>query len=375
MTCDKKKLALRILNFLALLCSASSPSLVPLICFKIIGLNMKHGMARSMPTAMAWYGVIHIYFGFPVADAVKYGRIALGLQEALKYHECKAQVTALCEGMIFTFVDRSEYEKPLHNGYLAGLESGDVRNAMICAQCICLRSFDCGQQLADVASTLEKFSNLMREYNTLTLLGVNLVYEEVVGKLTGHLTSSRDRAVLKRSTLNGANCSNVEKEHAYFGQMMLAYFLDDYNLAWHASNELVCIPRPISLILFRASFFRFLTAVALIRTGSSNKTAFIKAAKSCRKTIKKISEKVPLNFRMQHELIEAEWAVYRRKFALAEKCFSSSVELCAESGKIRFEALAWERFGLYYISRGNEELGYDRLRTAHKLYGKWGEIM
>ena len=256
MTCEKISLALRILNFLALLCAATNQtSLVSLICFKIIRLNIEHGISRSMPTAMAWYGVIHLYAGFPVADAVKYGRIALGLLEALNCHEGKAQVSALCHGMIFTFVDPSECVKPLHTGCMAGLEGGDVMNAMICAQVICLLSFHSGQPLAVVASTLEKFSHLMREYNTSTLLGVNLIYEQVVEKLTERLTLWRDRAVLSGTKLNGTSCSNMEKEHACLVQMMLAYFLDDYNLAWRASNELVCIPRRVSLISFHAVFY------------------------------------------------------------------------------------------------------------------------
>eukprot|EP00956_Cyclotella_meneghiniana_P018119 scaffold29929_cov75-Cyclotella_meneghiniana.AAC.1 len=55
-----------------------------------------------------------------------------------------------------------------------------------------------------------------------------------------------------------------------------------------------------------------------------------------------------------------------------EQNFISAIELFSKLGRTHLEALAWERFGAHYLKCGNQELAYEKLRKAHKLYRKWG---
>ena len=58
LTGEKMALALHYLNAVALISAAVVPNLLPLICFKLLELNLKHGISTTMPAAVAWYGVI-----------------------------------------------------------------------------------------------------------------------------------------------------------------------------------------------------------------------------------------------------------------------------------------------------------------------------
>lgn len=230
--------ALRVLNLIAVLCAGTKTQMTALVCLKIVELNMKYGMSNTMPVAIAWYGVMLKRSGrFPVAEAYKYAGIALKLQDELKSYGSHAQVAAICHGMInSTLYNFSECIKPLEDGHIEGLQAGDVRHAMICAHILCSMTFYSGRSLTHVAATLEKYSQLMREYNTPAVLGVNFIYEQVVKLLTSHLRPSRKQSFTLKGSIS-PNKTQMEKEHASAGQALTAYILDDYPSACKASEE------------------------------------------------------------------------------------------------------------------------------------------
>ncbi|KAL7520344.1 hypothetical protein ACHAWX_005068 [Stephanocyclus meneghinianus] len=378
---ERMNAALRLLHFIALLCAAGKPKMTPLVCFKLLELNIKFGISSTMPTAMTWYGVILIHFGYAASEAAKYGQIALRLQDVLECTDTRAQraqVAALFYGMINTYSSNlSDCIKPLFDGHICGLQSGDVRHAMVCAQAIGTLSFHSGQELTLVAATLEKFGLLMKDYNTTTLFGVNQIYEQAVANLTGRLTSPRERGTPKGSAFNKHDtCSKtpLENEHALTMQVMIAYLLDDYDLAWRTSENLHKSQRPASLMFYVAAFFEGMTALAFAPIKGSRKTNVMKAIKSSRKSVEKISKKSPINFDHFRHLIEAEYATFLKQFASAERSFLLSVEHASESGATHLEALAWERWAHCHLTLGDLDVAYEKLRIAHNLYAKWGEI-
>jgi len=373
MTNERMNATLRYLNQVAFVCAAMDSKLLPLVCFKIIEMNMKYGISPTMPTAIGWFGVMTIRAGLPVSEGARYARIALRLQDALKCTATRAQVAAVCYGIIHTTANGLPDCTNLYEGYICGLQSGDIRHAMLCAHYLCSLPFHYGKNLVYVATTLEMYTRSMVEHNTMRLLGINKVYQQVVVKLTGCLSSLHDRA-----WLNGIRftCSKVpfENEHAITLQILVAYILDDYDLAWKTSAELCNIPRQTNLMLFVVPFFHGMTALALLaHTKGSRKRHLNKIIKSCRKTLMNGMKKSLINARHYQHLIEAEYATFHKKFDTAERYFSLSIEAAATSGVTHIHALAWERFGYYYLMRDDRDLAYEKLRMAHTIYTKWGK--
>lgn len=373
MTNERMNATLRYLNQVALACAAIDSKLLPLVCFKIIEMNLKHGISPTMPTAIGWFGVITIRAGLPISEAAKYGRIAIRLQDALKCTATEAQVAAVCYGIIHTVANGVFNCTNLYEGYICGLQSGDIRHAMLCAHYLCSLPFHYGKNLAYVATTLEVYTRSMMEHNTMRLLGINKAYQHVVAKLTGCLSSFHERA-----RLNGISftCSKVpfENEHATALQILVAYILDDYDLAWKTSAELCNIPRQTNLMLFVVPFFHGMTALSLLaQTKGSRKRNLIKVINSCRKTLNNGRKISLINVGHYQHLLEAEYATFYKKFDTAERYFSLSIEEAATSGVTHIHALAWERFGYYHLMRADRDLAYEKLRMAHTLYTNWGE--
>eukprot|EP00804_Cyclotella_cryptica_P021476 CCRYP_005799-RA/>CCRYP_005799-RA protein AED:0.04 eAED:0.04 QI:150/1/1/1/0.83/0.85/7/550/1028 len=369
---DRMNAVLRYLNLVALVCAGLQSRVYPLVCLKIVQMNMEYGISSTMPTAIGWYGVIMIHSGSPIAGAAKYGQIALKLQDAQKGTETRAQVAALCYGVIHTVANGLPDSAKLYEGYICGLQSGDIRHAMLCAHYLGSLPFHYGKNLAGVAITLETYTQSMIEYNTAGLLGINKVYEQVVAKLTGCLSSRYDRLWLKGTSIT---CSKFpfHREHVITMQTLVAYILDDYAQAWKASTELCTIPRQRNLMLFVASFFHGMTALALLaQTKETTNREHKKVIASCRKILKKIYQESPINFGHYQHLMEAEYAAFHKKFDSAERKFSLAIEHASKSGVTHIHALAWERLGYCHLIRDNREIAYEKLRTSHKLYNKWG---
>lgn len=141
------------------------------------------------------------------------------------------------------------------------------------------------------------------------------------------------------------------------------------------------------MLLVLAKFYRAMSAIALLQGGASNKRRLRKAISSSRKFIKKMSIQSPINFNPISDLLEAEYAIYMHcslrssvctnyqsyMFKCGEQYFISAIELFSKLGRTHLEALAWERFGTHHLTCGNQELAYEKLRKAHKLYRKWGK--
>ena len=94
-------------------------------------------------------------------------------------------------------------------------------------------------------------------------------------------------------------------------------------------------------------------------------------AKSCLNHLRKGKKKSPLNLSHQSYMLEAEYALSRRKYDAAEKFYLLAIEHAA--GVTHEHALACERFSSYYVLREYHSKAYEQIREAYKLYSKWGK--
>mmetsp|Transcript_12829 Transcript_12829/g.27849 ORF Transcript_12829/g.27849 Transcript_12829/m.27849 type:complete len:527 (-) Transcript_12829:317-1897(-) len=84
----------RLLHLCVLISNSWNQKMLPLLCFRIVQLNLTHGMSKAMPSAMALYGAILSRFGYPQTEAAKYGGIALALTDKLECNDTMANVAS-----------------------------------------------------------------------------------------------------------------------------------------------------------------------------------------------------------------------------------------------------------------------------------------
>jgi len=375
--------ASRLLNILGTLSLSGKKHLCPLICFKSVQFNIKHGILSGMPISLATYGFLLSRFGM-LTEATSYCEMANAVREDLGIVETIASVNMAVYGIVFPFSKPlRECEKQLHHGYTAGFEVGDVANSLRCASLHRYISFFSGQPLPKFLKGVEKVSKLMKEYNSNSTLLVNLVYQQAAVNFSGSGGASTGPAYL-----NGDFCDYnkieqqfQEKTHSILHEQMnlmqtiLAYHFAHYDTGWKSSEKIhVCGGGSIFkgfIFQYIHIFYRGLTAIALSRN-ENDKRKYAAAVKACIKVLKIGRKKSPLNLSHQSYLLEAELAVTKKRYAFAERLFMLSIEHAASAGILHEHALAHERFGFFYMMRNSHEAAYEQIRVARDLYAKWG---
>jgi len=82
--------------------------------------------------------------------------------------------------------------------------------------------------------------------------------------------------------------------------------------------------------------------------------------------MKKWAANSPSNFKHKLLLLEAEYAVIKRKQSSACKAYEAAITAAHKSGMVQDEALSYERAALFQL----ELVNY--LTTAQQLYLVWG---
>ena len=214
----------------------------------------------------------------------------------------------------------------------------------------------------------------MSDYNMTRGLRFHRIYRNAVDHCAGVLSASHfwlpiesDESVEKKK---GNLMLNEQSE---FLQLVVACLFYDCERAWEMSEKLGQFGRAFagSIWPFTCAFYRGMSAIAMLRI--SKDKHFIETAKSCLKQLRKGRKKVPTNLAHQSYLLEAEYAVFRKKYVSAEKFYSLAIQHVHLAGVIQEHAYICERFGSYHLLRKNHNAAYEQIREAHRLYAQWGE--
>jgi tetratricopeptide (TPR) repeat protein len=117
-------------------------------------------------------------------------------------------------------------------------------------------------------------------------------------------------------------------------------------------------------------FFCGLTWLALAKETKDKKLT--KLAMKQMKKVKKWSQDSPFNCLQKYFLLKAEYAVVQRRYTKAEKLYKEAIRLSEKHSFLNDEALAHERFGIFYSERKNMKEAYKHFTCAEELYGAWG---
>ena len=248
---EERLVVLRILNMLILLSLEWNQRLCPLVIVCVIKLNMTYGMTPQMPSAIALYGSVMHQFGL-TKEAYRYGEAALALQQAISTDD--ARVTVVNHVSSFLLVRKlSDCLKTLRKGWEAGLKTGDITAAMICAQLHCWVSLLSGQPLRKVSRYLEESSKSMKMHSSMSTLRAIEFHQEATGRLLGDPAYDHRKRCCK--TNEGNNL--IRSFQLKLDKMIVAVFLNNYELAWETSEQ-VQFPFPSATRWLKNSIWRYI---------------------------------------------------------------------------------------------------------------------
>mmetsp|Transcript_20479 Transcript_20479/g.44204 ORF Transcript_20479/g.44204 Transcript_20479/m.44204 type:complete len:362 (+) Transcript_20479:2236-3321(+) len=336
---------------------------------------MKKPLTFLSITAFAWYGLILTVFGYKATEAAKFADIANSVQDHLNCTETYPIVIMLSYGVMYTFTTPLSKCLPhLKDGYELGLQEGDVAHGMVCAHLHGVCSLHSGRSLKTVAASIEKHCRSMTECNATSSLRSTLIYQQAVAHLMGLPGSSTDACLLKGNFFSDESCckNNAHaSEHKHCAQLVLAYMFGQYELALQASEELHKVKMMRSMLFYIVAFYRGMAALALLNFSHNNRH-LTKEVKTSLQITKQGSKRSPTNLKIYQCLLKAEFMALKKRYTQAEDRFAQAIELAANARVTHIQALACERYGIYYTLRGDHESARILITEAYNLYLKWG---
>ena len=117
---DRKMIAiLRLLHLCVTISIAWGQSLLPILCFRVIHINLTYGTSNSMPSAIALYAALLSRFG-SLTEADKWANAANALQDKLSSIVDCANVT------FFTYGGKSLSDSPKDTLYVPPLTHSHI---------------------------------------------------------------------------------------------------------------------------------------------------------------------------------------------------------------------------------------------------------
>lgn len=268
----------------------------------------------------------------------------------------------------FLFIKKfSDCLEALRSGWDSGLTQGDVVQAMVCAEMHGWVSLISGKSLQLVSRSMMKSCSVMKEYNTVVSMRATEFHQKAIAILLGNPTCTNEKDDCHITDENDVILDGKAK----FNEMVVLVFLAKYELAWKIAEKLHNFGKIFkgSIMPYICSFYRGMSAFAMLHLHKNNRQIRV-TAKACLNHLRKGRKKSPLNLSHQTYILEAEYAIFRRKYNTAENFYNLAIVHAADV--THEHALACERFGNYYVLRKDHSKAYKQIREAYKLYSKWG---
>ena len=380
---DPNKLA--IIRMLASICVAvyyESPNLLPLIIFKMIGLELKYGKTFITPYNYAGYGLILCSIG-EIDAGYKYGKLALDLLEKKNYKEVEARTQLVMNTFIRHWKEHAKnILEPLSNNYRTALDSGDFDFAAHSIFVYSFGLFVAGKELNWSCSEIEKYYKPVEKIRQTTVFNLIRFFYQIYQNMLG---KSKDPCVLdgewydeeKMLPVHQAANDRTALFDYYCWKMVLFYLFQRREEAFKYAEIAKTYEDAVRASLGTNTFYLYYSLSLLLsyRTKNNNeRKQIIRKVVGCQKKMKKWADYEPMNNLHKYYLVEAELARVKGNDLGAIDFYDKAIYNAQRNEYINEEALANELAGRFYLDRGNIRVARAYMREAYNCYGQWGAV-
>ena len=375
---------MRILSGLLNAAYLANPDLLPLIVAKQVEISVTYGNTDVSPSAYANYGLILCGVVNEIEAGCCFGKLALDLFncaiESKQFYAKTAEIVGLSiqhwQGAIAETLDL------LLDGYKVGLETGDFESASFAAYDYCAHSFVAGKNLISLEQELQNYSSVIGEFQQTMVFHLNELHRQTILNLTAKQT--RKEPTLLQGTAYDETAMLAQHQHdsdfsslalLYIDKLFLAYLFGEYRQAVvagdEAENYLEGIPAQVFVPLFH--FYDALSWLSLYPgLEEAEKKRTIARIKAHYKKIATWAEHAPMNYAHKRDLLQAEQhRVAGDKLAAIEH-YDRAIAGARANQYIQEEAIANERFALFYLDWGRSREAAAYMQEAHTCYVQWG---
>ena len=378
-----KLAAMHILSIINSAAYVAVPDLLPLIVCKQIDLSLKYGNCSLSTFAYAFYGLILCGNLKDINSGYKFGQVALGL---LSMQDGKQQA-ARTLFIVFCFIkhwknNTREVLKPLQEGYLLGLETGDLEYAAWCVLNYSVSLYYIGRQLKYIESEMNAASKAISKLKQKTILDIlKICYQPILNLLDrnnnpclliGEVYDEEKMLSVQKKANNRTAIANF-----YLYKLSLCYIFNNYHEAKQNAANAECFLDAISGFIAVNQFYFYcsLTYLGVYNCSSKPEQPFLfKKINYNQKQLKKAAHHAPMNHLHKYYLVEAEkYRVLGKKLEAIEY-YDRAIALAKENEFIQEEALANEIAGRFYLTEKKDKIAEVYLKDARYCYEKWGAI-
>lgn len=383
----EKLAALRILLIIVASVIRSDSDYAAIWAARGVEIAINYGFSGSVPVMFTAMGMV---LANPTVclpeDAKRF--VDLGQMIDQRYHA--PEMTCRILGFDFAYVQPwhttfHECKDQLLRATRAGLMSGDVELAYICASYVCWYGFTVGTPLNEHVEAMEQ---LYREFSRLNQQMAYMGCPLELGKRLAGSSAHLPQNALPDAPSFISYCDRLTDEDekqwgrsdiallciSYMCQLFMAAHLGDHEEGLRVYYHLCRLPydETYSLALTIQIQFHFglLEILAAQATGRKKWRAGLRALWRLRRFAWLMScEENALN---KIYLLQAERAVLKGDQQGAEKKFLAAIQYAEESSFLHEGALAHERFATALSKWGDEEAATMQQKKAAALYEEWG---
>ncbi|MCL6259022.1 AAA family ATPase [Aquiflexum sp. TKW24L] len=373
-------LSMEILSYLAFASYFLAPMSVPLYIFKMFRMTLKHGLSPNSPFVIVVFGYINIVFMNKIDKGLDLAQLGYKLSEILTDEENGTKVRANFHIFIsFWLMPMSKTLPDLEDSFKRGLQTGEFEFNSLNALMIMFNQFFSGEPVENMIKRGELLTKQMTPLNqSLQIERVKMFRQVAISLVDGVSDYSKIKGeILDEDKLD---FPDGPVSSSYYGNLyelkkVVAIIFNKNELAYQ--NSVKQKPYLVSVIGTMGEYLYYFyenICISLIyhsRNGEEQK----KLLKTVKKNIEKFKKYLVHNednFIHRLEMMKAEYHWLLNDMDLVVKHFSNAIRYARKNKFIHDEAMAWERFGVFYQSQNQSEVAQFYFSNAYKAYSKWG---
>ena len=382
-TLPEVRIALKLLSSICPLCYISHPELCRVVTVRMVNISLEHGHTPDSSLGYAFNGLVFSSFLKDFRSAYEFGQLAIRLTEKFNSSAQRCKATHMFAAFVNNWSRHiSHIQKITDEGFLAGLESGELQYAGYHRYNRSLCLFYMGKNLLALlleVKELLRFSQKTRnQHATDPITAVQLVALNLTSQTESRLIfqnetlndSSFEEDLIRRKGNPALTHYNVMKAFVFF---LNGEFREALKCIMLAKDRLSFVSGSFSTAVH--NFYHSLILLALYpESPKKNQKEYWSQLQENQEQMKVWAENCPENFLNKYLLVAAEMARVSNKIWEASDLYDQSIETARENQFIHEEALASELAAKFYLSNSRGKLAGVYLLEARNMYRKWGAI-
>ncbi len=358
---------------------AGSP-LFPLLTLLSVKLSIQYGNTSASVFSYVAYSVILCNLRKDIDQGEKFGRLAFHLVSKLDDKAIKPEVLDVMAGFI---LHRKSHIKEIislsQEGYIIGLEVGNLMFAGYNIHKFCLNSFWCGQPLVALEQDIRVYCNQLIKLNQWTAINYCRIFWQTILNL---LDFGEHPHVLSGEVIQEAEFLNLLLSvndvaglcSFYLSKLTLSFGFGSIELSNHYAIEcrryLIGVAGTVAEPAFY--FYDSLIILAGLDLNSDQISSALERVAQNQIELEQWAYYAPMNHQHKFDLVTAEkYRVLGNKY-VAGDWYDRAILGAKENGYLQEEALGNELAAKFYLHWGKEKIAAGYLQEAYYCYAHWG---